>query len=402
MKFLCTSLSGALIGILNFAAIVVAADTPGIVKEAPAGGRSVKIAEGYMVPYTVKLTDEVSFEMIPIPGGKFKLGSPDSEKGRISEPGSGRSDEGPQVEVEIEPFWMGKCEVTWGEYEEWLRYKHLFKDDGRVDYEKYNAQIKNMHVDAITAPSEVYDPDYLKMWGKNPKYPAITMTQFAARQYTKWLSKATGQIYCLPNEAQWEYACRAGTTTAYHCGDDPRELSPYAWTEENSKDKPHLVGEKKPNAWGLHDMHGNVMEWTLDAHSPDGYQRLAGKAKMKPELTNWPTKPYPRVLRGGSFEFKADRARSAARFASDDGKLHDGDPASPRSPWWLAGENDHSVGLRVLRPLREPSIEERRKLWDVDNDKTKEAVEEYLRNGRGGLGVVKPDPEIKFESPTKR
>jgi formylglycine-generating enzyme required for sulfatase activity len=381
--------------LLFLAENLFAADIPGIVATEPKNVRSVKVANGYMVPYTVKLTDEVSFEMIPIPGGKFKLGSPETEKGR-------NKDEGPQVEVEIEPFWMGKCEVTWGEYDEWLRYNHLFKDDSRGNFNKYQEQIKKFDVDAITAPSEIYDIDYVKEWGKKePKYPAVTMTQFAARQYTKWLSKSTGQIYCLPNEAQWEYACRAGTTTAYHCGDDPRELSQYDWTEENAKEKLHLVGEKKPNPWGLHDMHGNVIEWTLDAYSKDGYQRLAVVAEKKPALTNWPTQLFPRVIRGGSFEFNAERARSAVRYATTYRKLHDEDPMRPESPWWMAGDDARSVGLRVIRPLREPAAEERVKLWDVDNDKTKEAVEDYLQQGRGGLGIVKPNPEIKFESPTK-
>ena len=372
-----------------------AADTPGIVATEPQGIRSVKIANGYMVPYKVKLTDEVSFEMIPIPGGKFKLGSPETEKDR-------NKDEGPQVEVEIEPFWMGKCEVTWGELDEWLRYKHLFREDTNSIQEKARKNAEKFRVDAVTAPSEIYDITYPKEWGKDPKLPAITMSQFSARQYTKWLSKLTGQVYCLPNEAEWEYACRAGTTTVYYTGDEPRTLEKYEWTEENSKEQPHRVSQKLANPWGLHDMHGNVMEWTLDAYTKDGYQRLADKRPLKVELTNWPTKLFPRVLRGGSFEFTVGNARSASRFASNDEKLLDTDANRPHSPWWLTDDPARSIGFRIIRPLRELPAAHLQKCWEVDNPVTKDALEEYLQNGRGGLGIVEPDPDVKIESPVKR
>ncbi len=303
--------------------MVVAADIPGVVKEAPAGVRSVKIADGYMVPYTVKLSNDVSFEMIPIPGGKFKLGSPASEKGR-------NADEGPQVEVEIAPFWLGKCEVTWAEYKLWMDYERTFKNpDGKAA----SANNDKNKVDAVTAPSALYEPTYTFEHGEDPKLPAATMSQFGARQYTKWLSKKSGQFFRLPNEAEWEYACRAGTTTAYSFGDDPKQLGDYAWTAANSDEKPHFVGQKKPNPWGLHDMHGNVMEWTLDAFTKDGYKRLEGaKPGVGLALTNWPKELYPRVLRGGSFEFDPALARSASRIPSDDEKWYDTDPNRPKSP----------------------------------------------------------------------
>src|SRR5262249_3375032 len=156
------------------------------------------------------------------------------------------------------------------------------------------------------------------------------MTQLAAKTYCQWLSQKTGRFYRLPTEAEWEYACRAGTTTAYSFGDDPAQLGEYAWYFDNSEDAYHKVGTKYPNPWGVYDMHGNVAEWTLDQYIPDYYARSAGT----PSKNAWPipTKVYPLAVRGGSWDDEPGALRSAVRRGSNkDWKQQD--PQLPQSIW---------------------------------------------------------------------
>ncbi len=297
--------------------------------------------EAEMKPYTELLaTEEIKFDMVPIKGGTFKMGSPPSEEGR-------NEDEGPLVEVAVEPFWMGKCEVTWDEYETWC----FELDKQRRKSKSAQPSKYDELADAVARPTKPYTDMSFDM-GKGSR-PAICMTQYAAQMYCKWLSAKTGRYYRLPTEAEWEYACRAGTTTAYSFGTDPEKLKDYAWFGDNSNDKYQKVGTKKPNPWGLHDMHGNVCEWVLDQYIPDFYKTLSGKPVKHPYAI--PTKEFPRVVRGGSWQDDPEALRSAARRGSTkDWKMQD--PQIPQSIWYLT--DAQFLGFRVIRPLRVPTPEE--------------------------------------------
>jgi len=290
----------------------------------------------------------VNFDMLPIKGGKFLLGSPNSEEGR-------NVDEGPQVEVEISPFWMGKTEITWDAYDVWGQEV----DRIRSKYTNLAPTERDAEADAVTRPTPPYTDMSFNM-GKG-KFPAICMTQHAARMYCKWLSKKTGRYYRLPTEAEWEYACRAGTTTPYSFGGDATAINDHAWYSENSNDKYQRVGKKKANPWGLHDMHGNVAEWVLDQYLPTVYGDRMGVVKDPLEI---PTTVYPRIVRGGGWDHEPGQLRSAARMASAE-EWSDQDPQVPRSIWYHT--DALSVGFRVVRPLVEPSEEEKETHWEKND-----------------------------------
>ncbi|HNQ90177.1 MAG TPA: formylglycine-generating enzyme family protein [Verrucomicrobiota bacterium] len=285
----------------------------------------------------------VNYVMLPIPGGEFLMGSPEAEAGR-------NADESPQRRVKVAPFWIGRCEVTWNEYE-----LFMYPDDEKklrleIPTEDYVNQVS----DAVTRPSKPYMEMSFGM-GKEG-YPAISMTQHAANKYCHWLSAKTGHYYRLPTEAEWEYACRAGTTTAYSFGGDAALLGEHAWFEDNADFKYQKVGRKKPNAWGLYDMHGNVAEWCLDQYE-DSYARIKDLIENP---WNRAAQPYPQVARGGSFDDSAAKLRSAARRGSDRSwKMRD--PQLPKSIWWLT--DAPFLGFRVVRPLAVPPPAELQKYW---------------------------------------
>jgi len=363
--------------------VALAEDVIGMSDTAPSEGRSVETDQGFMVPYKMIIPGtDAEFEMVPIPGGKFMMGSPESEDDR-------EENEGPQFEVELAPFWMGKYEVAWAEYKHYMALYGIFKE---FEVRKMRQVTDENVIDAITAPTELYDPSYTFEFGEEPKLPAVTVTQYAARQYTKWISGVTGHFYRLPSEAEWEYACRAGSTTAYHFGDDPDDLDDYAWYYDNSDDEPHEVGGKKPNQWGLYDMHGNVAEWVMDQLLEEGYEKFEGESLKAADALVWPKTLVQRVVKGGSWEDDPENCRSAFRLGSEEEAWKKEDPNLPYSPWWFTSDPTRGIGFRVIRPLKEDiAKEDKEEFWKADAEDITEGVENRLQEGRGVLGIVDKD-----------
>ena len=308
--------------------------------------------EADMKPYVEKLqshlpNESVTFKMVPIKGGKFKLGSPDSEADR-------KADEGPQVETTIEPFWMEEHEVTWQEFELFgLLYLANARKEGKVKATDDHAT----KADALAAPTPPYSIGTISYnnSGKT-NYPASGLTRYAAQMYCKWLTAMTGRYYRLPTEAEWEYACRAGSSSAFSFGDNAKELEQYGWFLGNSPDGYTEIMKKKPNAWGLYDMHGNVCEWVMDQYDKKAYKKMSDGKVKTPFVT--PKKPlsvygmFGEIARGGSCAHEPKDCRSASRIVSDkDWKAQD--PMFPQSIWWMT--EAPYVGFRVIRPLNPPT-----------------------------------------------
>ena len=263
-----------------------------------------------------------------IPAGSFVMGSPLQEAGRTA-------DEGPQRTVKLPAFYMSVYETTWEQY------NAFFQDE---------AFARNSEADAITRPSPPY-LDFTLGMGKEG-FPASSMQQYGAIMFCRWLYNKTGVFLRLPTEAEWEYACRAGSTTAWNTGSDSAVLQDYAWYAANSQQKYQPVGSKKPNAWGLHDMMGNVAEWVLDQYDSTYFDKLADDVSEPLVL---PTRRQPRSVRGGSYRDAALQLRSANRIPADP-VWNRRDPQVPKSKWW--NTDAPFVGFRVVKPLQQPSPQE--------------------------------------------
>ncbi len=280
------------------------------------------------------------FPMVLLPGGSFEMGSPEGQAGRGANEG--------QHAVLLDSFWIGAHEVT---FDEFFHFQFIgFDSDSATSTEGFKA-------DAVARPSPPYY-DFTYGRGKAGGFPATTMTQQSALRYCRWLSDKTGHFYRLPTEAEWEYACKAGTSTAYSWGDDPALAKDYAWFYDNSSGSYQPVGTKKPNPWGLHDMHGNVLEWCLDFYVEDYFARL-DTANVNPII--FPLKKHARTVKGGCFEDEVPALRSAARRKSDP-KWQARDPQIPKSKWW--NPESPFAGFRVVRETKPRTKAERDAFFD--------------------------------------
>ncbi len=335
----------------------------------------------------------VEIPMVPIRVGEdgypetFLMGSPADEAGR-------GDDEGPQVRVKVEPLWIGKFEITWDVYN---RFRAAYVAQGGEGLGK-DAASAEQWADAVSLPTPLYEQDsapILEGMGTAGGFPVANISQFAARQFTKWLSVQTGQFYRLPTEAEWEYVARAGTDTAFDFGDDPADLESHGWFFDNSLyDDPNQghpdfgagyrkVGSATPNAWGVFDMHGNVAEWCLDQYVADRYAGLKGDVVDWRDAVVWPVATFPCVVRGGSWEADAERCRAAARIPSTPA-WQERDPQLPKSIWWFT--DAFHVGFRIVRPLRTPSREEQLRAWESQDEGTLEILATSGKEIRAALG----------------
>ncbi|MDP0492674.1 MAG: formylglycine-generating enzyme family protein [Verrucomicrobiota bacterium JB023] len=311
---------------------------------------------------TVPRADNATLKMLAIPEGTFTLGSPESEEGR-------RDNEGPQKEVAISGFWMSETEIPWKLYRPFYENdpdgSKPRNKDGTIDYDgdRYTTDAPKLDgdlVDAVSQPTTQYHDMFVAgQFNNGENYPAMDMTHMAATKFCQWLTAQTGHFYRLPTEAEWEYACRAGTTTPYSIPADAN-LDDYAWHMDNSDFVYHPIKQKKPNPWGLYDMHGNVAEWVLDGYDATFYASLEDGVQ---DPVNWPTTRYPRVVRGGSWDNLSSELRSAARlFSKPMWKTQD--PQIPKSVWYHT--NGQHVGFRVVRPFKTPTLEEMHRAWNND------------------------------------
>lgn len=307
--------------------------------------------EADMKPYEETLQTNIAgetltFKMIPIKGGEFTMGDDDGEK-----------DESPAFKTTVAPFWMEEHEVTWQEFGLFaLLYLAKAREAGSVE----STSDRDAVADALAAPTPPYSIGTISYNNSSKEgYPASGMTRYAAQMYCKWLTATTGRYYRLPTEIEWEYACRAGSETKYEFGDDEAALEDYAWFLGNSPDGYNKIMQKKPNAWGLYDMHGNVCEWVMDQYDKGAYKKFDGGKVKTPFVT--PKKAlsvyamFNEVARGGSCAHEAADCRSAKRIVSTkDWKAQD--PMFPQSIWWMT--EAPYVGFRVVRPLTPPTAEE--------------------------------------------
>jgi formylglycine-generating enzyme required for sulfatase activity len=291
----------------------------------------------------------LAFNMKAIPGGTFKMGSPDNESFR-------KKDEGPVREVTLNPFFMAEVEVTWDQY--WTFYAETMSE-GRIPPETVYKNNSNPEVDAVSGPTPPFGlPD--QGWGGGTR-PAITMTHYAAEIYCLWLSRKTGKKYRLPTEAEWEYAARGNTETPYFFEGNPKSFSDegfrrkffsaktdgikdYVIYKNDSKNRTQEPDAVQANPFGLKNMLGNVMEYCMDKYDAEAYAK-GGTSVSNPVVTEGDE--Y--VVRGGYYASDAAELRCASRSHTQHDAWLKTDPQQPKSIWWYS--DVRGIGFRVVCEL---------------------------------------------------
>ena len=282
--------------------------------------------------YSEKIPNsDLSIEMIFIQGGEYTMGNKNSN-----------------VNTQISSFWMSKYEITWEIY-------NLFMEFDQSNKLEYIIDGDTIKVDGISKPTTPYTDMTFGMGYEG--FPAVNMTHFAASRFCKWLSLITGNYYRLPTEAEWEYACRSGTSSDYYYGDDISLIDEYSWNKNNSDNSYQRVGQKIPNKWGLHDMLGNVSEWVADSYDDNIFK----SKKLKKDPFIFSESKYPKVYRGGSWNDEPSSLLTHKRFYSDN-SLQKRDPQIPKSQWW--NTDAPNIGFRIVRVNKDDSESRRNMFWN--------------------------------------
>lgn len=294
--------------------VVLPAQVPQQPAPQPAGGQAV--------------VNSLRMQFVLVPPGEFLMGSAPEEIERLAAAASSQQraeiyrSEGPQHRVRItRPFYLGRTPVTVAEFRAFVEasgYRTEAQRDGQGGFGMIDRKW-------VRHPKFVWDSG--PGFEQTDDHPVVNVSWNDAVAFCDWLSKQEGAAYRLPTEAQWEYACRAGTETPWHFGDDPSQLDHYAWHRGNSQWRIHPVARRRPNALGLYDMQGNVRNWCSDWYAADYY------AASPPDDPVGPAAGTHRIVRGSAFHYYPDFARSAMRFR---------DPPSHRHG---------QIGFRVLRAV---------------------------------------------------
>lgn len=271
------------------------------------------VAQKNFQTYTENIPNtEINFTMVPVDGGSVDL-----------------TIAGKKVTVELTPYWMASHELTYDEFA-------VFMQDETFS--------QNETMDAITRPSPPYI-DFTLGMGKEGGYPANSMSLYGAMMYCKWLYEKTGHFYRPPTEAEWQSACVKGQSKAD---------ASYAISADNSNNSYTKVGQTSANKIELHDMLGNIAEWTIDAYTEDYVSALADVGKEDPVIVP-PSRKTLGTLKGGHFRMPASELTCELRIKSE--KLWNRrDPQIPKSRWW--NTDAPFIGFRLVRPHTEMTKEE--------------------------------------------
>jgi formylglycine-generating enzyme required for sulfatase activity len=249
------------------------------------------------------MTKTADIKLLLIPAGKFMMGASESDP-NATEP------EKPSHEVTISrSFYLGRTEVTVGQFRKFVdstNYATISERDGWGGW-GFDDNRNFVQAPQFSWRNTGFD--------QTDEHPVTNVAWGDARAFVEWLSKEEGRLIRLPTEAEWEYACRAGTTTIWSGTDDETNALESAWTSENSAKQAHAVAQKKPNAFGLFDMHGNIQEYCGDVYEESFYVGSASKdpVNLNPQV-------FLKVLRGGAWWHPSLMARSASRDKIDPSK----------------------------------------------------------------------------------